>query len=101
MGLEIPPLLGSDIGSGEDGTRYHGVFIRAPAVMELGAKVTSLCAIKQTEVEQIQTVGKARDVTVAVRQDNILATAFHPELTKDLRWHRLFLAMCAAGSASP
>jgi glutamine amidotransferase PdxT len=25
---------------------------------------------------------------VAVRQNNILATAFHPELTKDLRWHK-------------
>jgi len=28
------------------------------------------------------------NVIVAVRQENILATAFHPELTDDLRWHR-------------
>lgn len=28
------------------------------------------------------------EVIVAVRKDNILATAFHPELTNDLRWHR-------------
>jgi pyridoxal 5'-phosphate synthase pdxT subunit len=28
------------------------------------------------------------DVFVAVRQGNVLATAFHPELTEDLRWHR-------------
>jgi hypothetical protein len=29
-----------------------------------------------------------RTVAVAVRQGNIVATAFHPELTNDLRWHR-------------
>ena len=29
------------------------------------------------------------NVIVAVRQENIFATAFHPELTDDLRWHRL------------
>ena len=28
------------------------------------------------------------NVAVAVKQNNILATAFHPELTNDLRWHR-------------
>lgn len=28
------------------------------------------------------------EVIVAVRKDSILATAFHPELTNDLRWHR-------------
>lgn len=28
------------------------------------------------------------NVIVAVQQGNILATAFHPELTDDLRWHR-------------
>lgn len=36
----------------------------------------------------------ARDVVVAARQNNILVTAFHPELTQDKRWHRLFLDMC-------
>jgi hypothetical protein len=41
------------------------------------------------------------NVTVAIQQNNILATAFHPELTDDLRWHRycfvvsLFLSTCA------
>ena len=37
--------------------------------------------------------GRGEDVIAAVRQGNILATAFHPELTDDLRWHALFLAM--------
>jgi 5'-phosphate synthase pdxT subunit len=32
--------------------------------------------------------GEASSVVVAVRQGSILATAFHPELTDDLRWHR-------------
>lgn len=27
-------------------------------------------------------------IAVAVQQENIIATAFHPELTEDLRWHR-------------
>jgi 5'-phosphate synthase pdxT subunit len=31
---------------------------------------------------------------VAVRQDNVLATSFHPELTPDTRLHRYFLEMC-------
>ena len=31
------------------------------------------------------------EVFVAVQKDNILATAFHPELTEDLRWHQYFL----------
>ena len=33
---------------------------------------------------------------IAVRQDNLLATAFHPEVTDDLRIHRYFLAMARA-----
>jgi 5'-phosphate synthase pdxT subunit len=36
--------------------------------------------------------GHNEQVIVAVRQGPILATAFHPELTGDARWHRLFLA---------
>jgi pyridoxal 5'-phosphate synthase pdxT subunit len=32
--------------------------------------------------------GSSFEVFVAVRQDNILATAFHPELTEDTRWHQ-------------
>ena len=38
-------------------------------------------------------------VAVAVRggaRGQLLATAFHPEITADLRWHRLFASMCAA-----
>ena len=55
------------------------VFIRAPIVEEAGKGVEILA----------QTGGK----TVAVRQGNMLATAFHPELTDDLRVHAYFLSM--------
>ncbi len=60
------------------------VFIRAPAIVELGADVEPLASL----------VGKTGEpIYVAVRQGAILATAFHPELTDDDRWHRYFLSM--------
>ncbi|HXF63042.1 MAG TPA: pyridoxal 5'-phosphate synthase glutaminase subunit PdxT [Caldilineaceae bacterium] len=68
------------------------VFIRAPAITEIGPEVEPLAALPGP-------------VYVAVRQGNILATAFHPELTPDTRWHALFLEMVnqasAAGGESP
>ncbi len=60
----------------------HAIFIRAPAILELGPGVTSLAALS---------TGQHPEVTVAVQQEQILGTAFHPELTGDLRWHQLFL----------
>lgn len=57
-----------------------GVFIRAPAITELGADVEPLAELPGP-------------VYVAVCQGPILATAFHPELTLDTRWHRLFIEM--------
>ena len=36
---------------------------------------------------------KLEEIIVAVRQDMMLATAFHPELTDDARWHKYFLGM--------
>lgn len=70
------PALGSE--------PVHAVFIRAPAITEIGPGVESLAALGRTPGEYVH---------VAVRQGPLLATAFHPELTDDLRWHRLFLAM--------
>ena len=61
----------------------RAVFIRAPAIVAAGASVEVLATVP----------GRGEDVIAAVRQGNILATAFHPELTDDLRWHALFLAM--------
>lgn len=55
------------------------VFIRAPYVEQVGKGVDILAEVD----------GKV----VAVRQNNILATAFHPELTDDTRVHQYFLSM--------
>ena len=55
------------------------VFIRGPFVSDVGADATI-----ETEVD-----GRV----VGLRQGNILATAFHPELTDDTRIHELFLSL--------
>jgi len=66
------------------GGDFHAVFIRAPWVEEVGAEVRVLGRV---------TSGPAAGRIVAVRQGNLLATAFHPELTGDLRVHRYFVEM--------
>ncbi|MCR6489244.1 pyridoxal 5'-phosphate synthase glutaminase subunit PdxT [Amycolatopsis sp. OK19-0408] len=66
-----------------DGGPVHAVFIRAPWVEKAG-----------DGVEVLATVSGVPDDTariVAVRQGAVLATAFHPELTPDVRVHRLFV----------
>ena len=64
--------------AGFDGP-FAGVFIRAPAIVEAGPGVEVLSELD--------------GVIVAARQGNLLALAFHPELTDDLRLHRYFLHM--------
>jgi pyridoxal 5'-phosphate synthase pdxT subunit len=65
--------------STDPGHPMHAVFIRAPWVEDVG-----------TDVRVLGTdVGTGR--IVAVRQGQLLATAFHPELTPDRRIHRLFV----------
>jgi 5'-phosphate synthase pdxT subunit len=66
------------------GDDFHAVFIRAPWVENVGPDVRALGRV---------TSGAAAGRIVAVRQGNLLATAFHPELTGDLRVHRYFVAM--------
>ena len=51
--------------------------------------------ISQPELAQVQPDAADRPVAVAVRSGSILATAFHPELTRDPRWHELFLRSVA------
>jgi 5'-phosphate synthase pdxT subunit len=72
----------SDIAlNGVPGPAFRAVFIRAPWVEETGAGV-----------EIIGTEPRTGRI-VAVRQGPVLATAFHPELTPDLRLHELFIDM--------
>jgi len=62
---------------------FPAVFIRAPLVSRIGQGVTVLSQLVANK-------------TIAVQQDNLLGTAFHPELTGDNRWHRYFLQMVQA-----
>jgi 5'-phosphate synthase pdxT subunit len=61
-----------------------GVFIRAPWVESVDDGVQVLARV---------TSGPAIGRIVAVRQGNLLATSFHPELTADRRIHEYFVAM--------
>jgi pyridoxal 5'-phosphate synthase pdxT subunit len=61
-------------------TPVHGVFIRAPIVERVGSDVDVLASLDDGRV-------------VAVRQRNVLATAFHPELAGETRFHRLVATM--------
>ncbi len=65
------------------------VFIRAPLIVRVGAEVRVLARVTE------RNAGISVSGPVAVRQNNILATSFHPELTPDTRLHRLFLRMAA------
>ncbi len=63
---------------------FHAIFIRAPAIIAVGPTVEPLAQV-------VTPTGET--VIAAARQQNLLATAFHPELTSDLRWHAFFVEM--------
>ncbi|HYP42015.1 MAG TPA: pyridoxal 5'-phosphate synthase glutaminase subunit PdxT [Chloroflexia bacterium] len=69
--LDIPAL-------GEE--PFPGIFIRAPKIESVGDGVEVVAALPD-------------GTPVAARQDNMLVTAFHPELTDDLRFHKYFLSI--------
>ncbi|MEU7848129.1 pyridoxal 5'-phosphate synthase glutaminase subunit PdxT [Micromonospora parva] len=73
--------------AGVPGEPFHAVFIRAPWVERVGAGVQVIGTV---------TDGPAADRIVAVRQGNLLATSFHPELTGDLRVHAYFVELTRA-----
>jgi len=60
----------------------HGVFIRAPVIERTGPDVDILARLDDGRI-------------VAVRERNIIATAFHPELAGETRFHRLVAAMAS------
>jgi 5'-phosphate synthase pdxT subunit len=64
-------------------TPVHAVFIRAPLVERTGPQVDVLARLEDGSV-------------VAVRQRNVIATAFHPEISGEVRFHRLLTTMAAA-----
>ena len=57
--------------------KFNGVFIRAPSITEIG--------------NDVEVISKFNEKIVAVKQGNILATAFHPELTSDISLHKYFV----------
>jgi 5'-phosphate synthase pdxT subunit len=70
---------------------FRAVFIRAPAVLEVGPQVEVLASYTLTPEEK---AAQGRDsVAVAVRSGHLVATAFHPEITSDIRWHQMFVDM--------
>ena len=65
-----------------DSFPYHAIFIRAPVISRVGREVEVLAALAD---------GRA----VAVQEGRLLATSFHPELTKDSRLHERFVSMAS------
>lgn len=76
--LDIPTLLEVD----PEQKPFHAVFIRAPLIRSVQADACILARLSDGRI-------------VAAQQRHLLATAFHPELTKDDRFHRYFLQLAA------
>jgi pyridoxal 5'-phosphate synthase pdxT subunit len=75
---------------GIEGQPVRAVFIRAPWVEQVGPDVDVLAQVEG---------GAAAGRIVAVRQGNLLATSFHPEITGDTRVHRYFVEMVRSATA--
>lgn len=74
--LDVPALRVVDA----SGKLYHAVFIRAPLIEHVNSTVEVLARLPDGRI-------------VAAQQGKLLATAFHPELTADDRFHRYFLEL--------
>lgn len=83
--LQVPAL-------GEEPQRpFRAVFIRAPLIEKVGSEVDVLAKLPDEASGDSRRSGGGR--IVAARQGKLLATAFHPELTDDVRFHRYFLSL--------
>jgi len=74
--LEVPVLQQV----AENEAPYHAVFIRAPLIESVGGEAETLAKLPDGRI-------------VAAQQGHLLACSFHPELTKDNRFHRYFLSL--------
>jgi pyridoxal 5'-phosphate synthase pdxT subunit len=84
FGRQVHSFEGDVAFEGLGGRPLHAVFIRAPWVEEVGEGVQVLARVEG---------GAADGRIVAVRQGDLLATSFHPELTGDTRVHAYFVQM--------
>lgn len=73
--LDVPALNG-----GKPSKPVHAVFIRAPLIEKVSGKARALSSLPDGRI-------------VAAQEGHLLATAFHPELTGDDRFHRYFIKM--------
>jgi 5'-phosphate synthase pdxT subunit len=81
--LDVPAL------SRNGGAPFHAIFIRAPLIERVGPGVEVLARLPD------ESGALNAGPIVAARQGRLLATSFHPELTRDDRFHRYFLSLAA------
>jgi 5'-phosphate synthase pdxT subunit len=67
---------------------YHAIFIRAPIIESVHADARILSALPDGRI-------------VAAQQGRLLATSFHPELTRDTRFHEYFLTLACQDGCNP
>jgi 5'-phosphate synthase pdxT subunit len=73
----------SDISMDKIGiSKFLGVFIRAPSILETG--------------KDVQILSKFNEKIIAVKQGNVIGTSFHPELTGDISLHKYFVNLIKA-----
>ena len=57
--------------------KFNGVFIRAPSISDVGSDV--------------EVLSKFNEKIIAVKKNNVIGVAFHPELTSDISLHKYFV----------
>ncbi len=72
-------LLDIHLDNNRNGGKFKSIFIRAPKILNVG--------------ERVRILGKFKEDIVLVRDNNVMASTFHPELTGDLRIHKYFINM--------
>ncbi len=72
-------LLNINLDGSQNGKKFKSIFIRAPKILNIG--------------KEVEVLGKFGQDAVLIRDNNIIASTFHPELTDDLRIHKYFINM--------
>jgi len=80
--LDVPAL--AELGG--EAAPYHAIFIRAPLIESVSGSARALASLPDGRI-------------VAAQQGRLLATSFHPELTRDDRFHRYFARLAASWAA--
>jgi pyridoxal 5'-phosphate synthase pdxT subunit len=97
LAIDVDPSLrtGAGLIEAPDEGEPFGVFIRAPAVISTGPAARPVAWVSYS-ARSVSESDAPRRVIVAAIQGRLLATAFHPELTPQRFWHRLFVRMVSA-----